>query len=89
MLKSLVISAIVLVHSWYSLYCCGEGDCFPVRADEVRENSDGSWTYIPRNMTFPRTDVLPSQDGRYHVCILQGPSGERTIPRCIYIVLGA
>ena len=82
-MKLLVAAFLILAHSWYAPECCGDGDCKPVSADEVVELSEGRWKHIPSGSIFQRSQVKPSQDGRFHVCIV----GENVY--CIYIVQGA
>lgn len=76
-------------HSQYDQYCCGGKDCHEVNAEDVVENSDGSWTYLPDNITFDRSMVRPSFNGKFHVCILPDESGAVTMPRCIYVLQGS
>lgn len=76
-------------HSWYEPACCSGQDCRQVPARDVRENADGSWTYLPEGLLFSADRVRESQDEAVHVCISEHPEGEaggkRRVPRCLYL----
>ena len=67
-------------HSWYEPSCCSSRDCQPVDVRDVGESGD-HYTY--QGMRFPKTMSRPSQDSRWHVCVLMQGFGQRAI-RCIY-----
>lgn len=76
-------------HSWYEPVCCSGQDCRQVPARDVRENLDGSWTYLPYDVTFLPYMIRESQDERIHACIAEYPGEEggspRRVPRCLYL----
>lgn len=82
LLLSLYSSA--MAHSWYGNECCNQRDCRPVPVTDLTENADGSWTYLPRQITFPKHQVKPSQDRNHHVCI--GVHSNQ--PLCVYVLQG-
>jgi hypothetical protein len=47
--------------------CCSDDDCAPAKEDVI-SNSNGSYTLPARGVTVPKSKVLPSPDGRYHIC---------------------
>jgi len=101
-LALLVLATPALAHSWYDNACCGDGDCRPVPATDVRELSEGVWKYLPTGHTFQNGGIYrrvrPSKDAHFHVCIgrpyLEPATplpGFITVPGlgfCIYIVQG-
>ena len=65
--------------------CCGEGDCFRVSERDLRENLDGSWTYIPTGEVIPLADIKPTLDGDPWRCI-----NKSALPtdntRCLFVL---
>ena len=78
-------SLLLQVHGWYSSSCCGGEDCRPVPCDQLVEDRDGRWLYLPTRNIFRREQVHPSQDRHCHVCL--GKVDNRSI--CLYIQNGA
>lgn len=87
MLKTVLISFVVLAHSWYDPTCCGGDDCRPVPATELIEIEEGKWKHLPTGAIFKKVQVHPSKDGRFHVCI-GNKNHDRGRPYCVYIVQG-
>jgi hypothetical protein len=78
---------IARAHDWYPAECCSQRDCFKINYDELVETNNGDWLYLPRNLTFPKAKVRPSQDRNFHVCI--GNSGYNDgQPLCAFILQG-
>ena len=75
--KSLLVSSIILVHSWYPQSCCSDKDCRPVSCDELLDQRSGEIKY--KNFTFRKDQVKPSEDGSCHVCIHEGK-----MPMCVF-----
>lgn len=73
-------------HSWYDTECCSDSDCRPVHQDEVVETDKG-WKHLPTGTEFTRSQVKPSKDRYFHVCI-GNKSWDRGRPYCIYILQG-
>lgn len=63
-------------------WCCGEGDCFTIPADQVTVKSDGYRLYGIE--TVPFSEAQPSMDGQYWRC--KRPDGTR---RCFFAPPGA
>lgn len=86
----LVLAAMFLLpaHSWYDPQCCGGTDCQPVPADSLIELSEGRWRYLPTGNVFERTQVHPSRDGKFHVCI-GNKAHDKGRSYCVYILQGA
>ena len=68
-------------HDWYPPHCCKGaehgGDCRPVEADslvQVAPNNVGMpcWKYLPTGNLFCGSQIHPSQDRHWHVCIGNG-----------------
>lgn len=83
-----VVVAYILTHSWYDYECCSDEDCRPVPSIDVSETGHNEWTYLPTGNKFTGSQIKPSKDGRFHVCI-----GNKTWNMgksyCIYILQGA
>jgi len=89
----LVFSALVIVtpdllahDSWISRgghrnaageWCCGEGDCFMVPAEQVKMGGDGYLIFGAEKI--PYSEAQPSPDGAYWRC--KRPDGTR---RCFF-----
>lgn len=56
-------------HSWYPNTCCGGMDCKPVPCDQLVEDNNGWWKYLPTGNLFHPSQVQPSQDQFCHVCV--------------------
>lgn len=85
---ALLLSAYILVHSWYDPECCSDTDCRPVVASDVAETGNSEWTYLPTGNKFTGHQIKPSRDGRFHVCIGNKPH-DMGKSYCIYILQGA
>lgn len=75
-------------HEWYEAECCSGKDCRPVPSKDVRENADGTWTYLPEGVHFTVNQVRRSKDARVHVCYVcqLDESGRRNCwGRCLYL----
>ena len=68
-MKPLLWTALVLVHSWYPLDCCGDRDCRPVACSEF--SADGNGGVMFRGRSVPRHQLRASQDAGCHVCSSQ------------------
>jgi len=70
------MASSVHAHDWYSdksdpitqKACCGQNDCRPIPATDVRELPNGFFLYMPRNWTIPPDRVQRSPDFEYHIC---------------------
>jgi len=82
-----VITLLLPIHSWYDYACCGDQHCYPVACDQLVEETDGGWTYLPLKLHFYAAQVLPSKDGHCHICTAPQPSGQRAL--CAYIQTGS
>ena len=82
-MKTLLLSVVVLAHSWYDEGCCHDKDCHPVPCAQVEKISPG-WQWRDGNQRhwFPPDRLKPSQDGQCHVCV-----SPRTTPSgiCLYL----
>jgi hypothetical protein len=89
-LAVIVLFALTLAqaHDWYPPECCSGRDCFRVDADELVETRSGDWLYVPRNITFPRDKVRPSQDRHFHVCIGNSAYNDGQ-PLCAFVLQGS
>lgn len=91
LLAAIMIAAppvAVGAHSWYSADCCSGKDCRPVPARDVRENPDGSWTYLPAGVVFAPHMVRESEDDGIHICMSTYGNEDGSIghtPHCIYL----
>jgi hypothetical protein len=47
--------------------CCSNDDCAPAKEDVILQ-PNGSDTLPARGVTVQQSKVLPSPDGRYHIC---------------------
>jgi len=83
----LLLASMALAHdSWISRgalrnaageWCCGEGDCFEIPAEQVHIAADG---YVLNDTeTVPFNEAQPSPDGAYWRC--KRPDGSR---RCFF-----
>ncbi len=68
----------------YPFSCCGGQDCKPVPCDELVEQDNGWWEYLPTHTPFPPHVVQPSQDRFCHICVT--PSVKQG--RCAFIHSG-
>jgi hypothetical protein len=67
---NLLIPALVLVHSWYPMQCCGNHDCHPVPCSEIRHVLGGwEWWKDGKKVFFQEKEKQPSQDDQCHVCV--------------------
>lgn len=67
--------------------CCGNGDCYPVQTDAIKEGPDGyhiqsTGEVIP----YQSTKVLPSPDGLPYRCSTAG--SVMGVTYCIYVNKG-
>jgi hypothetical protein len=87
MIRALIIAATLIApaHSWYPSQCCGQQDCQPVPCDQLVEDKDGRWLYIPTGNRFDPLQVKPSEDRYCHVCL--GLIDKRSL--CAFIQTGA
>lgn len=77
-----------LAHDWYPASCCSGHDCHPIETDELIEQADGSWVYLPTKTVFPKDKIHPSRDNKFHVCIgtYEFNKGQ---PLCAFILQGS
>lgn len=84
----LCLTGMAGAHSWYPIECCSGQDCQPVSVDDLVEQSDGSWKYLPTGLVFPKETIRPSQDRHFHVCI-----GRHSFnfgkPLCAFVLQGS
>ena len=89
-MATLLMTAFLLVHSWYDYDCCSDEDCRPVPATDVVE-IEGGWKHIPSGAIFKDTPekkrIRPSHDRHFHVCLGNKPYN-MNFPYCIYILQG-
>ena len=71
----------------YDAECCSDRDCKQVDYDDVIEDGYGGWFFIPGTVHFDRTQVRPSGDAHFHVC-MNWTTFPGTSPHCIYVVQG-
>lgn len=69
-MKTLLLAATLLAHSWYPPECCHELDCHEVPCNQVM---DGKWQGRP----FGSKRVSP--DGKCHACMF----GEKLY--CVFV----
>ncbi len=73
-------------HDWYTgrtdpvlhYNCCGNKDCHPINASDIRQTKDGYYVRSPRpaymnepqepEWFIPRERVQEAADDRYHIC---------------------
>jgi hypothetical protein len=60
-------------------FCCGPADCFVIPSANVEPQEDGGWKILNPQERIPRSEVQPSEDGRFWRC--QRPDGGR---RCFF-----
>jgi hypothetical protein len=77
LLKIIVISSLLFIHSWYPEECCSGKDCKAVPCEQITELNNGNLKY--EALEFSQEKIHPSQDKYCHVC-----AGSST-PRCIFI----
>lgn len=67
--------------------CCGNGDCYPVQTDAIRERPDG-YHILSTGEVIPyqSTKVLPSPDGLPYRCSTAG--SVQGVTYCIYVPKG-
>ena len=86
-IPALLVASLALAHdSWISRgalrnaageWCCGEGDCFTIPAEEVNVSANGYLLF--GSETVPFNEAQPSPDGAYWRC--KRPDGSR---RCFF-----
>lgn len=89
-----LFAGYALPHAWYEWECCSGIDCQEI-ADETVTARPGGFavtlmpgdhkmvTSAPVSGWFTFRDVRPSQDGRYHACVVAG------VIKCLYIPQGS
>jgi hypothetical protein len=67
--------------------CCGNGDCYPVETDAIRERPDG-YHILSTGEVIPyqSTKVLSSPDGHSYRCSTAG--SVQGVTYCIYVPKG-
>jgi hypothetical protein len=86
LLKIIVISSLLFIHSWYPPSCCSEGDCKAVPCDQITELDNGNLRY--ENLEYTKDKIHLSQDRYCHVCVGKSTNIEQKLqynPRCIFI----
>ena len=86
LVKALIISSLVLAHSWYPSECCSGKDCKPVPCEEILELNNGNLSYD--GLEFTKDRVHLSQDKFCHACVASYKNRENKVqstPRCIFI----
>lgn len=67
--------------------CCGNGDCYPVQDDAIRETPSGYLVEATGEVIpYQSTKVLPSPDGLPYRCSVQGNVTAHTY--CLYLPKG-
>jgi hypothetical protein len=79
----LLLTTSASAHDWYPAHCCSDRDCTSVECDTLSDGPNGSVNYTPRDKTFDRKKVYPSQDSKCHIC-LHGDS-----PLCVFVQQGS
>jgi hypothetical protein len=74
----LLLTAALLVHSWYPRGCCGDQHCRPVPCEDISKSDSG---YIWNGWHFDLVQVQASQDQSCHVCIIG------SFPACLFVRL--
>jgi hypothetical protein len=77
-----VLSGVLLIHGWYPQPCCGDWHCKAVPCDQLIEQDNGDWIYVPTWTVFDSYRIAPSQDRNCHVCIIGGQGA------CAFIQMG-
>jgi hypothetical protein len=62
----ILLTAILLAHSFYDMSCCSERDCHPVPCAEIHGTGNG-WEWHGRQFTRPMLKASP--DNGCHVCL--------------------
>jgi hypothetical protein len=90
MIRILMISPALAmpVHEWYPSSCCGGKDCHPTPCEDLVENADGDWMYVPMRRYLSKDQVSLSHDSRCHVCIVpaRGVGAPRLV--CAFVLSG-
>ena len=66
-MRGVLISLLMLAHSWYPQECCGGSHCYPVDCKDMHKIK-GGWQW--KEFTFEQGQ--PSGDGGCHICTLSG-----------------
>ena len=66
-MKTVLLAATLLAHSWYPPSCCSDRDCFEVPCGEIHSAGD-QWEY--KSLTIAKEKSQASQDGKCHVCVI-------------------
>ena len=72
MIKSILISAVVLAHSFYPQSCCSDTHCHPVPCDQLLEQPNGDVLLAGTGIKVPAAAVQPSPDRLCHICVIAG-----------------
>jgi len=87
-----------VAHEWYDPTCCSDKDCAPIPFESVVVTGEGyEVTLLPGDHPLVRTpikrffpfgdeDVLPSQDMKYHACVMPGSPSASPGIICFYVV---
>jgi len=74
-----------LAHSFYSTFCCGEKDCFPVNCSELIKQGAG---YVYHGiLSEATTEFHTSPDLMCHICVGNHDATWQFL-RCIWLPLG-
>jgi len=65
-------------HEWYPSECCSGVDCYPLRDDNVKEQSDG-YVILNTGEFVPSQQARPSPDEHYYRCSSGGQPGYKTL----------
>ena len=77
----MLLTLLILAHSWYPYYCCGDGHCHPTPC-ELISSTGKLWHW--RNLQFTAEQVLPSLDAECHVCHDMW-NGQPIQARCLFV----
>lgn len=96
LLAVLALPALVKAHEWYPWECCSGYDCQKIDAKLVVEKNGGYEITIgpgdhkmakdwpgPRVFFFRYSEMKPSPDGDWHLCITHGDVG-----KCLFGAVG-
>jgi len=83
-----LVSAPVLAHDapsgWsYPGDCCGGSDCHPIACSTIKDQPDGSATWL--GLFFTREQVKISHDASCHVCVTYNTANHNRFPHCIFL----
>lgn len=82
-MRMIVLTAVILIHSWYPPACCEDHHCHPVPCDQLRL-VHGGWLYRAQHNEIIFSSAQPSLDGACHVCVTTTADG-RDNGLCLFL----